>query len=447
MPAFPDGFLWGAATSAHQIEGSTTADGAGPSIWDRFAATPGRTAGGQSASGDACDHYRRWADDVRLMQEMGLQAYRFSVAWGRILPEGTGRVNEAGLDFYDRLVDALAAAGIAPSLTLYHWDLPAALDDRGGWLNPDIAGWMADYAAVLHRRLGDRVAFWTTLNEPWVVVDGGYMHGTMAPGHRVVAEAAIATVQTLRAHASAVEALRAEGAKSVGLVVNLEPKYPATDAPEDIAAADRAEAYMNHAYLDPVLLGRFPEPLVALYGDAWPAVSDDDLARIARPLDFIGVNYYSRGVVRAAPEVPVFGWAPVPQPQHARTEMNWEVYPDGLAETFRRLHARYPDHPPLYVTENGAAVYDPPVALADPHPDPLREDYFRTHLTALHGAIAEGIDVRGYFAWSLLDNFEWAEGYTKRFGLVHVDYATQRRTRKASSHLYTDIIRTNGACL
>lgn len=446
MPAFPDDFLWGVATSAHQIEGSPTADGAGASIWDRFAATPGCVAGGEAAA-VACDHYHRWPDDVRLMQEIGVQAYRFSVAWGRVLPNGTGRVNAAGLDFYDSLVDGLVEAGIVPHLTLYHWDLPVALDDRGGWLNRDAAGWMADYATTLHRRLGDRVRHWTTFNEPWVVVDQGYLHGTMAPGRRNVGEAATATHQVMRAHGAAVQALRAEGATNVGLVVNIEPKYPASDRPEDIAAAARAEAHMNHVYLDAALHGCYPAEIADLYGPWWPRATADDLALIAQPLDFVGVNYYTRAVVRHAPEVPLLGYASVPQPQHARTEMGWEVYPDGLAETFRRLHARYPGHPPLYVTENGAAVYEPPVALADPHPDPLRVDYLTTHLRALRGVIEEGIDVRGYFAWSLLDNFEWAAGFTKRFGLVHVDYATQRRTRKASSHLYGDVIRTNGACL
>lgn len=444
---FPDGFLWGAATSAHQIEGSPTADGAGPSIWDRFAATPGRVFEGHTAR-VACDHYRRWPEDVALMQAMGLTSYRFSVAWGRVLPEGTGAVNAAGLDHYERLVDALLAAGIAPSLTLYHWDLPAALDDRGGWLNPDVAGWMANYAATVARRLHDRVALWTTLNEPWVVMDGGYMEGHLAPGHRVYAEAPVAAHHLLCAHGAAVQALRAEGARQVGLVVNLEPKYQASDTPEDAAAVARAEAYMNRFFLDPVLLGRYPDELPAMFGAAWPArLMTTGFDRIRQPLDFVGVNYYTRAVVQGAPHVPVYGYARVAQPQHAHTEMGWEVYAEGLADTLRRLRARYAALPPLYVMENGAAFYDPPTALADPHPDPLRVAYLQDHLRALGRAIGEGVDVRGYYAWSLLDNFEWSAGFSKRFGLVHVDYATQRRTRKASSHAYAEVIRTNGASL
>src|SRR5687768_10793310 len=253
--AFPKGFLWGAATAAHQIEGSPLADGAGPSIWTRFAHTPGMMLGGDT--GDvACDHYNRWRDDVRLMRELGLKAYRFSVAWGRVLPEGRGRVNEKGLAFYDRLVDELLANAITPNLTLYHWDLPAALDDRGGWLNPDVAHWFADYARVLYARLDDRVPLWATLNEPWVVSEEGYLRGAHAPGHRVLHEAPLVAHNLLRAHAAAIEAYRADGRHEIGLVVNLEPKVPATDGEADHAAARRAEAYMNARYLDPVFLGR-----------------------------------------------------------------------------------------------------------------------------------------------------------------------------------------------
>src|SRR5919106_458856 len=287
---FPDGFLWGSATSAYQIEGSPLADGAGPSIWHRFAHTPGLVHGGDT--GDvACDHYRRYAEDVALMRSLGMTAYRFSTSWSRVLPRGRGRVNQAGLDFYDRLVDALLAAGITPMLTLYHWDLPAALDDLGGWLNPDITRWFADYAAVVVGALDDRVTMWTTLNEPWVVTDGGYLHGTLAPGHRNRFEAPIATHHLLRAHGAAVQAYRGLGKHRIGLVVNIEPKYPASDAEADRAAVARADAYMNRQYLDPVFLGRYPEELADVFGEAWPRWPPDDLAMIRQPIDFIGVNY------------------------------------------------------------------------------------------------------------------------------------------------------------
>ncbi|MFW5947788.1 MAG: family 1 glycosylhydrolase, partial [Gemmatimonadota bacterium] len=272
----PSGFLWGAATSAYQVEGAPLADGAGPSIWHRFARTAGRTHGGDT--GDvACDQYHRWRDDIALMQDLGLQAYRFSIAWGRILPDGTGPVNRAGLDHYDRLVDGLLEAGIQPMVTLYHWDLPAALDDRGGWLNPDIAGWFADYTATVVRTLDDRVQLWATLNEPWVVMDGGYLNGGLAPGHRNLYEAPIVSHNLLRAHAAGVRAYRAEGAHEIGIVVNLEPKHPASDSEEDRRATRRADAHMNRHYLDPIFHDRYPGELEEIYGDAWPGYGPADL--------------------------------------------------------------------------------------------------------------------------------------------------------------------------
>ena len=446
MTRFPDGFLWGAATAAAQIEGSPLADGAGPSIWHRFAHTPGRTHNGHTPD-VACDHYRRWKDDVAMMADLGLQAYRFSVAWGRVLPDGTGRVNERGLDFYERLVDALGEAGIQPFLTLYHWDLPAALDDRGGWLNRDVADWFADYARVMHGALGDRVRSWTTLNEPWVVMDGGYMEGGLAPGHNNVYEAPRAAHHLLLAHARGVQALRAEGANQVGLVVNLEPKYAASGSDADRAATARADAYMNRIFLDPVFRGAYPDELPAMFGAAWPEIRPADLGEIRAPLDFVGVNYYTRAVVADAPDVPVHGNRRVPQPQHGAMTTGWEVYPEGLADTLRWVAATYPDAPPIYVTENGSAYYDPPTPLADPHPDPLRVANLRDNLNAIRRAISDGVDVRGYFAWSLLDNFEWASGYAQRFGIVHVNYATQARTPKTSALAYRRIIETNGGAL
>jgi beta-glucosidase len=442
---FPEHFLWGAATSAYQIEGAPLADGAGPNIWQRFAHTPGHTMNGDT--GDvATDHYHRWADDVRLMKDMGLGAYRFSVAWARILPEGTGRVNAAGLGFYERLVDALLAAGITPMITLYHWDLPAALDDRGGWLNRDVADWFADYSRVMFRALGDRVPLWVTLNEPWVVMDGGYLHGGLAPGHRNLYEAPLVTHNLLRAHGAAVQAYRAESRQQIGLVVNLEPKYPASDSAADLAATARADAYINRHYLDPVYLGRYPSEMSEIFGDAWPAFPDSDWPLIQTPFDFLGINYYSRRVTRAGgSDWPVFVES-VPQAWHTHTEMNWEVFPPALTRVLLWLRERYGDRP-LYVTENGAAFYDAPHAIDGRVEDPLRVSYLREHLRAAHDAIAQGVDLRGYFAWSLLDNFEWSFGYSKRFGMVHVNFKTLERTPKSSAHFYSEVIRSRGASL
>lgn len=442
---FPDGFLWGAATSAYQIEGSPLADGAGASIWQRFTHSPGLTANGDT--GDiACDHYRRYETDVALMGELGLNAYRFSIGWSRILPEGTGRVNRKGLAFYERLVDALLARGITPTATLYHWDLPVALDNRGGWLNPDIADWFADYARHAFRALGDRVEMWSTLNEPWVVTDGGYLHGALAPGHRNLFEAPLATHNLMLAHGAAVQAYRAEGKGRIGIVVNLAPKDPVSDDAADIAAARRDATYMNRQYLDPVLLGEYPDDIREVFGDAWPTFSDGDMARIRQPIDFVGINYYTRNVVKHDPLALPVRAAYVRQPQHAVTETGWEVYPRGLTDILVWVTERY-GKIPLYITENGAAFYDPPTPVDGKIDDYLRVDYYRSHLRAAHDAMRRGVDLRGYFAWSLLDNFEWSLGFGKRFGIVHVDYATQARTIKASGRFYADVIRSKGEVL
>ena len=442
---FPDDFLWGSATSAYQVEGSPLADGAGPSIWHRFVRTPNLVANGDT--GDvACDHYRRYAEDVALMRSLGMNAYRFSIAWSRILPQGRGAVNPAGLDFYERLVDALLEKGIEPLVTLYHWDLPAALDDRGGWLNPDVAQWFADYAAVVFRHLDDRVSMWSTINEPWVVTDGGYLHGALAPGHRNRFEAPIATHHLLRAHGTAVQAYRAVGTHRIGIVVNLEPKYPASDDPADRAAVTRADAYMNRQYLDPVFFGRYPEEMGEIFGVAWPEHPAADFDLIRQRLDFLGLNYYTRNVTRHDAAIWPVGARPVPQTRHAYTETGWEVYPDGLTDTLVWMKERYGDLP-IYITENGAAFYDPPVAEDGVLEDPLRVSYFKSHLRAAHAALARGVDLRGYFAWSLLDNFEWSLGYSKRFGIVHVDYQTQVRTPKSSARFYSQVIRSGGAAL
>jgi beta-glucosidase len=445
MIEFPRQFLWGTATSAYQVEGSPLADGAGPSIWHRFAHTPGRVRDG--ATGDvACDHYRRYRDDVALMRALGTTAYRFSVSWSRVMPTGRSAVNPAGLDFYDRLVDALLAAGIEPLVTLYHWDLPAGLDDLGGWLNPEIAKWFAEYAAVVFRKLDGRVKMWATLNEPWVVTDGGYLHGSLAPGHRNRFEPPIASHHLLRAHARAVLAYRGEGRHRIGIVVNLEPKYPASDDPADRAAAARADAYMNRQYLDPIFLGHYPDELGQVFGDAWPRWPADDFTLVRQPIDFLGVNYYTRSVTRFDPQAGLVRAAPVPQPRGTHTETGWEVFAPALTETLLWVKDRY-GNPPTYVTENGAAFFDPPVLDGDRLADPLRIDYLRTHIRAVHAAIERGADVRGYFVWSLLDNFEWSHGYSKRFGIVHVDFETQKRTLKDSALFYARVIASRGHAL
>ena len=441
----PAGFLWGAATSAYQVEGSTLADGAGPSIWHRFSHTPGRTHGGHT--GDvACDQYRRWPGDIALMRELGLRAYRFSIAWGRILPEGTGRVNPAGLDHYGRLVDGLLEAGIQPMVTLYHWDLPAALDDRGGWLNPDIAGWFADYTATVARALDDRVRLWTTLNEPWVVMDGGYLNGGLAPGHRNLYEAPIVSHHLLRAHGAAVRAYRAEGRHEIGIVVNLEPQYPASEREEDVAAARRVDAHMNRHYLDPILRGRYPPELAEIYGDAWPGYEPVDLEDVTEPLDFLGVNYYTRRVTTHDPSTPPLHTGRQRQREAVHTEMDWEVYSQGLRDTLDWVAGRYGEIP-LYITENGAAFPDPATATAPLVRDPERVAYYRAHIRVVLEALRDGLPLRGYFAWSLLDNYEWSHGYSKRFGIVHVDFETQARTPKASARLYADVIASNGRAI
>ncbi|RUL63025.1 beta-glucosidase [Dyella dinghuensis] len=442
---FPADFVWGAATSAYQIEGSPLADGAGPSIWQRFAHTPGMMANGDT--GDvACDHYHRYKDDVQLMRALGLKSYRFSLAWGRVLPEGTGRINQKGLDFYSRLVDELLENGIEPNATLFHWDLPAALDDRGGWLNRDSADWFAEYASVVFKALDGRVKLWSTINEPWVVTDGGYLHGVLAPGHRNKYEAPIAAHNIMRASGAGIQAYRAVGKHQIGVVFNIEPKYPASDNPKDLAATRRAQAYMNEQFADPALLGSYPPELKDIFEDAWPDFPSDDFSLTKQPVDFVGINYYTRSVVRhdrrAYPQI----GKRVYQRNTTHTETSWEVYEKGLKDTLVWFKDRYGDVP-IYVTENGAAFYDPPVAESDIVQDPLRIDYLRKHLRALHESIEAGVNVKGYYAWSLLDNLEWSLGFSKRFGLYHVDFATQKRTPKASAKFYANVIQTHGASL
>jgi beta-glucosidase len=441
---FPDGFVWGAATSAYQIEGAPLADGAGPSIWDRFAHEPGRIRDGRHAD-VACDHYHRWREDVDLMASLGLRSYRFSIAWSRVLPAGTGAVNPRGLDFYSRLVDALLERGITPNATLYHWDLPAALQDRGGWENPDSERWFADYARVVFEALDDRVPMWATLNEPAVVTDHGYVRGVDAPGVRDAARAPLVAHHLMLAHGAAVRVYREAGRHSIGLVVNLEPKEEASDVPEDRAAAVRADVYTNRLFLDAALLGRYPAAMKDIFGAAWPAFPDEELARIRQPLDWVGINYYTRRVVCHDDLGGPARASGVHRSDVPMTAMGWEIIPSGLTHALRMVKDRYGDIP-LHVTENGAAFDDTVAADGAVH-DPDRVAYLRSHLGAVADAIAQGVDVRGYYAWSLLDNFEWHSGFSKRFGLVRVDYDTLARTPKDSARFYAEVIRNGGAGL
>ncbi len=441
---FPASFLWGAATSAYQIEGSPLTDGAGESIWHRFSHTPGKTFAGQH--GDiACDHYRRFADDVRLMHDLGLGAYRFSISWSRVLPSGTGKVNRAGLDFYNRLVDTLLEHDIQPAATLYHWDLPQTIDDRGGWANADSANWFAEYAELMFRKLGDRIPLWATFNEPWVTLDQGYIEGRHAPGRRDWTEAAAVSKNILRAHAAAVAVYRAVCRHAIGLVVNLIPIHPASDTEADRQAAKRADAYLNRQFLDPVLLGKIPNELADMFGSAWPEWTPDELRQIHAPIDFIGVNYYLRWVVCDDASAGPACARIINPPNRPRTATDWEIYPEGLLEILQWFKAQYGDLP-LYITENGAAFDDIllPNSNVEDHP---RVEYLHGHLQAVGQAIEAGIDVRGYFVWSLLDNFEWQSGYSKRFGIVYVDFETQRRIPKASAKFYGDFARSNGLVL
>ena len=439
---FPEGFLWGAATSSYQIEGSPLADGAGPSNWHRYTHMPGMVLNGDT--GDvACDHYNRFREDILLMRELGLKAYRFSISWSRILPEGTGRVNQKGIDFYSRLVDGLLESGIEPFATLYHWDLPAALDDRGGWVNRDIASWFAEYAEVMFQALDGRIRHWATLNEPWVVADAGYLYGVHAPGHRSRFEAPLVSHNLMRAHGAAVSLYRSIGKHQIGLVVNLEPKYPASEKAEDRNATRLADAYMNRQYLDPLFKGSYPEEMAEMFEDAWPEFPAEDFDSIRQPIDFLGINYYTRGIMKADPASHVEKATRVKNDYATHMTIGWEVFPQGLTDILLQVRNQYGDIP-IYITENGSTFYDPPVAEDDRLEDPLRVSYLRKHLGAIHEAIAKGVNLKGYFAWSLLDNFEWGQGYSKRFGIVHVDFSTQKRTVKNSGRLYQEVIRNNG---
>ena len=431
---FPPDFVWGAATASYQIEGAAHEDGRGESVWDRFCATPGKVRGGDSGE-VACDFYHRYRDDVRLMKELGLDAFRFSIAWPRVLPTGRGAVNEAGLDFYDRLVDELLANEIEPFVTLFHWDTPQALEDAGGWPVRTTAEAFAEYAQVVVGRLGDRVRRWITHNEPWVHAWIGYAWGEHAPGRTSEPDAVAAAHHLLLSHGWAVDAIRrAVPQAQVGITLNLAQAYPASDTPEDEAAAWRVDGEGNRWFLEPLFRGAYPQDLLERNELVSPFVQDGDLDAIAAPLDFLGVNNYSRFIVGAGADGPrVEG---NPEAQH--TDMGWEVYPDGLHELLVRVTREY-SPPAIYITENGAAFGDIRVHDGRVH-DPERTSYLDTHIDAVSRAVADGAPVRGYFVWSLLDNFEWAHGYSKRFGIVYVDYPTLERVPKDSFYWYRDHI-------
>jgi beta-glucosidase len=430
--AFPAGFVWGAASSAYQIEGAVAADGRGESVWDRFCAVPGNVADGTTGI-DACRHFERWADDVALLARLGIGAYRFSIAWPRVVPDGTGPRNPAGLDFYDRLVDGLLAAGVEPYPTLFHWDLPQRLEDVGGWPARATAEAFADYAEVVVDRLGDRVTNWTTINEPFCAAFHGYVTGLKAPGRRSFADGCAAGHHLLLAHGLAVPRIRERVAGArVSIALNFTPVHSATDDHADVAHAAPVDGLENRWYVEPIAGLGYPETTAAAMGWSGSEVRDGDLELIAAPIDELSINYYTRQIVSA-----VNPRAHVPR---SRTDTGWEIYPEGLTALLHDLHARY-RFPRYLVTENGAAMRDRPDAdgFVD---DQDRIAYLRDHLVAVHDARRLGVPVEGYFVWSLLDNFEWEEGLAKRFGIVRVDYDTFERIPKASARWYAEVART-----
>ncbi|MFD3518524.1 GH1 family beta-glucosidase [Streptomyces sp. NPDC058657] len=451
FPSFPRGFVFGAATASYQIEGAVDEDGRGPSIWDTYSHTPGRTHGGDT--GDvACDHYHRYPQDVALLRGLGVDSYRFSVAWPRIQPTGQGPANRKGLDFYSRLVDALLEAGIEPAATLYHWDLPQALEDRGGWRARDTAERFAAYTEIVAEHLADRVPRWITLNEPWCSAFLGYSVGRHAPGAQEGTGALAAAHHLLVGHGLAMRALRAAGVREAGITLNLDRNVPATDSAADRAAVVRADTQHNLVWTEPLLAGRYPATEEDTWGELLTGQDfrrDGDLALISQPMDFLGINYYRPIVVADAPHResdPALRvatdnrYAEVPFPHARRTAMGWPVVPGTFTDLLVSLKETYGDTlPPVHITENGSAEHDE-VSAHGAVRDEDRVTYLHDHLTALRAAMDAGVDVRGYYVWSLLDNFEWALGYAKRFGIVHVDYDTQRRTPKDSYHWYGKLI-------
>jgi beta-glucosidase len=423
---FGPNFVFGAATSAYQIEGGQDA-GRGPSIWDTFSATPGNVYNADDGA-TACDHYNRWPADLDLIRDAGFDAYRFSFAWPRLIPEGTGAVNEAGVAFYDRLIDGMLERGLKPFATLYHWDLPSALQDRGGWMTRDIGGWFADYAVLIAEKFGDRLHSTATINEPWCVSVLSHILGKHAPGYRDLRAGARAMHHVLYAHGMAVDALRANGVKNIGIVTNLEKSEPATTSEADLRAVELGDAMFNGWFLGGLYKGQYPDVLTRALEAYLPAGWQRDMEIVSRPLDWAGINYYTRGLYTADPSRPAM---PIRQVKGnlPTNDLGWEIYPQGLTDLLVRVSRDYTKLP-LYVTENGMSEDD----------DARRVDYYDGHLNAVLAAQKQGADVRGYFAWSLLDNYEWAEGYRSRFGIVHVDYETQVRTPKGSYRAFQGML-------
>jgi beta-glucosidase len=437
-------FVWGAATAAFQIEGATKVDGRGESIWDRFAATEGKVEHGDTGD-PACEHYYRWRDDLDLMQSLGLEGYRFSISWPRIQATGRGPANARGLDFYRELVEGMLERGIRPLATLYHWDLPQALEDEGGWASRDIVDRFAEYAAILYDHLGDLVSDWITHNEPWVTSFLGYAYGTKAPGVTEWPAALRAAHHSLLAHGAAVEVYRDGGRTgNVGITLDLTVANPASESPEDVAAAARLDGYHNRWFLDPVFRGSYPGDMVELYEERVGTidfVEDGDLERIAQPTDFLGINFYRPNLVAHSDDEPVLGFVEVGQDAE-HTAMGWPIVPSAFTELLVRLERDY-GGVPFVITENGAA-FDDKLNGADVVEDDRRVAYLAGHIEAVERAREQGVDVRGYYVWSLLDNFEWEHGYGQRFGIVFVDFETQRRIPKRSALWYRDLIASNG---
>lgn len=439
---FPDNFLWGSATSAYQIEGAPDADGKGPSIWDTFSHLPGKTYRGHT--GDiAVDHYHRFAEDVGLMRELGLNCYRFSVSWARVQPSGRGPANPTGLDFYDRLIDTLLENQIEPVLTLFHYDLPQALQDTGGWPARDTAFAFGDYAQILSQRFSDRVTWWITHNEPFVTAVLGHLTGEHAPGMTDIACTFAATHHLLLSHGLAVNAIRQNSPRplQVGIALNLSPVHPASDSEVDQLAARRYDGFLNRMMLDPIFRQEYPRDIQEMLSFFFPRIEENDMATIAAPLDYVGLNYYSRAVIQHNPQIPFIEFSDVRPPRSSYSQM-WEIYPQGIAELVRRVWNDY--HPAkIFLTENGICVPDG-IDFDGKVRDNRRIQYLQDHLAELHAVLDEGIPLIGYLVWSLLDNYEWAFGYDKRFGLVHVDFDTLARTVKNSGRWFNQVIRDNG---
>ena len=435
---FPKDFVWGAATASYQIEGAWNEDGKGESIWDHFSHTPGNVRDGDT--GDvACDHYHRWADDIVLMKDLGLKAYRFSISWPRILPSGRGEINQAGLDFYSQLVDGLLSAGIEPYVTLYHWDLPQVLEDQGGWPARMVVDAFVEYADITSRALGDRVKNWITFNEPWVSAYVGYRDGRHAPGRMDMDAAIAASHHLLLSHGQAVPVIRGNCQNAnVGITLNLTPKEPASASLADRAATVWDDGNNNRWFLDPLVGRGYPQDMVNAYENSMEFVQPGDMEAIATPIDFLGINNYTRNIVRSGAISEEKNEPRTVFANKEHTEMDWEVYPEGLYKMLGRLYFDY-EFPAIYITENGAAFPDE-VNADGQVDDPARLSYIKRHLESVHKAMQAGVPVKGYFAWSLMDNFEWGHGYSKRFGLIYIDYETQERIPKQSALWYRDVI-------